>query len=113
MHFNQRQLTCAKNKWLKSSYRLLDPVARGINMLHATINLDFCSAGGWDFKKRIKKEMIGKLEVKQKNGDLIGKVEENKSLSHIKFHQMHFIPSILSNSLASLEVPGPMKSPLA
>ena len=51
--------------------------------------------------------------MKQKNGDLIGKVEENKSLSHIKFHQMHFIPSILSDSLASLEVPGPMKSPLA
>ena len=63
-------------------------------MFHAAANLDL-------LRKKNKEKKIERLAVKTINGG-----------RRKKFDQMHFIPSILS-SLATLEVPGCTKSPLA
>ena len=72
--------------------------------LHAAINHDICSAGGCVFKRIKRNDRKVRSEKKRRF--------DRKGRRKIKFDQMHFIPSILS-SLASLEVPGPTKSPLA
>ena len=73
--------------------------------LHAAVNHDFCSAGGCVLKRIKRNNRKVRSEKKKRRFD-------RKGRRKIKFDQMHFIPSILS-SLASLEVPGPTKSPPA
>ena len=72
--------------------------------LHAAVNHDFCSAGGCVLKRIKRNDRKVRSEKKRRF--------DRKGRRKIKFDQMHFIPSILS-SLASLEVPGPTKSPPA
>ena len=73
--------------------------------LHAAVNHDFCSAGGCVLKRIKRNDRKVRSEKKKRRFD-------RKGRRKIKFDQMHFVPSILS-SLASLEVPGPTKSPPA
>ena len=93
LQFADRTL-CPKNRVLRSTS----------TWLHAAVNHDFCSVGGCVLKRIKRNDRKVRSEKKRRF--------DRKGRRKIKFDQMHFIPSILS-SLASLEVPGPTKSPPA